>query len=92
MMVIDLDDENKKAKQHVSVTVDVDIGRNDDEGVDVKVTSDAEGAMTVTTLFLGLMASYGIDEDGAAQVFDVMFREIDRLHKGKEKHYGKDIL
>lgn len=55
---------------HVKATVT-------DDGIDLDVQSDRDTAEVVTVLFLGLMASYGLDEDEAKEVFDVMFDKID---------------
>lgn len=68
-------------EQVVKVNVKVTVKGS---GVDVDVHSDDSAPAMATALFLGLMATYGIEEAGAKEVFDVMIDKIAEL-KGDEE-------
>lgn len=74
--------------EQIQVTVTATIGSN---GVDVKVDSNSETPMSATALFLGLMATYGVDEEEATAIFDKMSSMIDGFQKRAVKARGKYI-
>lgn len=71
---------------NVSVTAIVS-----NDGVDVKVDSDSETPMAATALFLGLMATYGVNEEEATAIFDKMASMIDEFKRKAVTANGKYI-
>lgn len=74
--------DNEETKITVKVTAKLS-----DDGVDIKVDSDSDTPMAATALFLGLMASYGVTEEEATEIFETMTDMVEKFKaKGAHKH------
>nr|DAG80542.1 MAG TPA: hypothetical protein [Caudoviricetes sp.] len=74
--------DNEETKITVKVTAKLS-----DDGVDIKVDSDSDTPMAATALFLGLMASYGVTEEEATEIFEKMTDMVEKFKaKGAHKH------
>lgn len=75
--------ENEETKISVKV-----VAKLTDDGVDVKVDSDSDTPMAATALFLGLMASYGVTEEEATEIFEKMTDMVEKFKTKGAHQYG----